>query len=204
MMILFRNLAMIGVLVSGLAVVESGPALGDSEAAQSARDAQIERNVRSIRRQQLGDPSGAPRRLNRVRRDLIRNENGVNFDAGATRRSRELRSLDREVERRSRLEIRDDDAPRIPRSDQALPSSLAPERSPLPSMRSQVDRLGSMVRRAEGAVADGRIRQGRSDLEFSRSFLTRVDPSNLDEDQREALEDYRARIEELDSTIGPP
>ncbi len=172
-----------------------------SEAARSARDAQIQRQVRSVRQQALGNPSAAAARVDGIRRDLIINEEGVNFDGPATRRAREIRALDNTTQERSRTAATQDAVPVGPDADLGLPSSLTRDQSPLPSMRSQVDRIGSMVGRAERALADGRVAQSRSDLEFSKSFLTQVDPEELDESQREALDDYRERIESLEQDL---
>ncbi len=176
-------------------------AFAQSSAGARAREAQAQRQINSINRQQLADPAGAARRSGTVRRDIIRNQGGVNFDARSRLQNREIRAIDNSVESGLQSERLDALQPERSEIDTSLPSSLDRESAPLPSMQRDVDRIATLVNRASAALDGGRIQQSRSDLELSKAFLGLSDPEELSASQREALRDYEEQIEALETEL---
>jgi hypothetical protein len=150
-------------------------------------DAYLQRQLRTIERAR-SSPESAEILLRRTRRDLTGQSRGVFLTPEQARVQRDLDRIGRDLDRQGRA-VDTAPAPARPRGER-LPGTIE-DQGALPSFGGTLT-LGRLVGRAEGAIADGRTIQARSDIATARSLVGSVQPGSPDESR--ALAELEARM----------
>lgn len=120
----------------------------------------LNRQNRAIQNRAVDDPGGAATDLGRQRRDLLRDNRGVNFGPEGARINRQLRALGNAPPPAGVPEPPSVASPGLP----PQPGTLSRDPALLPSLTPDAAVVGQLLDRAENGINAGRRDQARSDL----------------------------------------
>jgi hypothetical protein len=184
---LWSWLVSLALVMPALSAAAQQGSLTGGRPAPAGSDAYLQRQLRTIERAR-SSPESAEILLRRTQRDLTGQSRGVFLTPEQARVQRDLDRIGRDLDRQGRA-ADTAPAPARPRGER-LPGTIADEGA-LPSFGGTVT-LGRLVGRAEGAIADGRTTQARSDIATARSLVGGVQPGSPDESR--ALAELEARM----------